>query len=51
MESKIIRPLVGVFKELTGRELGLEIHGGLRANFKVQFNPAKSLRIGFIEKV
>lgn len=50
MESKIVRPLVGAVKEATGKQLGLEIHGGLGSNFKVQFKPDKLLRVGLVEK-
>lgn len=50
MESKIVRPLVGAVKELTDKTLGLEIHGGLGSNFKVQFQPDKMVRVGLVEK-
>ena len=50
MESKIVRPLVGAVKELTGKHLGLEIHGGLGSNYKVQFRPDKLIRVGLVEK-
>lgn len=50
MESKIVRPLVGVVKELTGKQLGLEIHGGLGSNFKVCFAPERRVRVGVVDK-
>jgi len=49
MESKIVRPLVSAIKELTGKQLTLEVQGGLGSNFTVRFAPSKNMRIGFID--
>lgn len=50
MESKLIRPIVTVVKRETGQRLGLEIHGGLGTNYKVNFTPPNSLRVGLVRR-
>ncbi len=51
MESKIVRPLVNAIKTMTGRPLAFEVHGGLRSNYTLRFQPDRTMRIGFVEKV
>lgn len=49
MESKVIRPLRKIFKKITGRELGLEIYGGVASNYEIKFKPSSKLKIALIE--
>lgn len=49
MESKIVRPLVSVFKKYTHRRLNFSVSGGLGSNFSVIFKP-DSLMIGLVSK-
>lgn len=49
MQSKIITPLTKAFAKHTGKRLPLELHGGLRKDFRVRLRAGR-LSIGVVEQ-
>lgn len=50
MESKLVRPIVQAVHKRVGKRLGLEIHGGLGSQYRVQFRPPRTMRVALIRQ-